>query len=389
MSEGHFSLAMILLILIGLAAANSTVQPQMLNTSWPWPQHPEERLPVGSLAFSADGKKIATYVQYGDTSIWDVASGTKIQTMNFRFEGGVMSFSPDGSKLVGINDRDIQIWDVASGDELQSMNCDPGTILVAFSSDSSKLITCDIHGTTSTWDVKRGVLLQNSKHGDGRPLDSEALSSDGSKLATSNDANRTTRIWDVASGTKLQELEHDHPVSFMAFNFDGSKLATYSVFGSYCDIWDVASGTKLKEFYLDKAATPALAFSPDGNKLAFDSFVANSSISIWDVVSGTKIQTMNVRWASGVMSFSPDGSKFAMGGGYDGFTRIWDVTKTITTSTSKKSDEKSPFPVASLSTAQNTTSNGNSSKLQQKSSGLGGILAIAALLCIYILRRKD
>jgi WD40 repeat protein len=387
-----------------------TAQPlQMLNSSTPTCLHHQlydecYNLSIKAIAFSPDGKKLAIFADSQDTSIWDVASGTMLQTMKEpnvdRYYRPVV-FSPDSSKLAMCNSwGEITIYDVNSGERLQWMT--EAALLLAFTPDGSKLVTCDWSGNISTWDVARGTKLQTLKTESGRRI-VYALSCDGSKLATCNYDDRTTRIWDVASGTMLHEIKHNHPVVFVAFNLDGSKLATNCAAESEITIWDVNSGEKLQISNLDKDTNDRiLALSPDGNKLVGfayegmnDRLEGEDTIKIWDATSGTKLQELKYHTQLGdggsdrVVAFSPDSTKLATGH-EDGYTLIWGVTKAITTPASKKSgaEELSSQVIAPM-TGQNTTARLDTSKPLQKSPGFAGILTVTALLCIFILWRKD
>lgn len=290
--------------------------------------------PVQSVAFSPDGSKLATSAWY--ESIWDVASGTKLQTLEPHDEEcHTLTFSSDGSKLAGVtpfNSPNIIIFDVNSGEKLQWMV--HYASLLAFRPNGTQLVTSDDANTISIWDVTRGANLQtlDIEHG---PNDvCHALSFDGSKLATCNYDDRTTRIWDTTSGMKLQEIRLNHPAIFVAFNFDGSKLAISSASENKIAIWDTNSGEKLNEFDLPASSGSPLevvAFSPDGSKLAiYDTYADTPHIIILDANSGKQLldlklnSPLNRQNLPFAIAFSPDGSKLATGQ-TDGYARVWEV----------------------------------------------------------------
>ncbi|WP_426514764.1 WD40 repeat domain-containing protein [Dactylosporangium sp. McL0621] len=72
-----------------------------------------------SLAFSPDGKTIASVANNGDYSVrlWDVATATNVRTLNpggKGFGGGAVAFSPDGTTLatVACEDNVVRLWNV-------------------------------------------------------------------------------------------------------------------------------------------------------------------------------------------------------------------------------------------------------------------------------------
>jgi FOG: WD40 repeat len=68
----------------------------------------------------------------------------------------------------------------------------------------------------------------------------------------------------------------------------------------------------------------AVAFSPDGQRLAFSS--EKGSVKIWSTTTFQEVQSLPFESARPVFSvaFSPDGRHCATGHG-DGFVRVWDV----------------------------------------------------------------
>lgn len=311
----------------------TTQEPLILNTTevvYDYSDRPDTIYQVKSVTFSPDGNKLAAVA--GNVTIWDVGSGTKIQTME-GYKGEILGnvvFSSDGTKLAtgASGGGDIIFWDTNSGVKLQWIHSFGPHL--AFSSDGSKLITLDWHGIISIWDATRGTKLQTMNTFDDTNL--VDISRDGSMVATTNSNERTTRIWDVASLSMVREIKHDHPVTYLAF-VDSNRLATLCDGESEISIWDVNSGEKLQKMNLDEDSGSPMAISPDGNKLATykDWHIGGSTdgiIRIWDVTSGTKLQELKYDYyleGKESVAFSPDSTKLAAG--YDdGYTLIWTLT---------------------------------------------------------------
>ena len=236
--------------------------------------------PVFGVAFSPDGKRLATASSDHTAKIWDADNGQELLTLRGH-EGPVFSvaFSPDGKRLAtASNDKTAKIWDAASGKELLAIRAHSSCVRsVAFSPDGKRLATASFDKTAKIWDAVSGKELL-ALCGHTREVFCAAFSPDGKRLATaSNDA--TAKIWDAASGKELLTLFGGaFAVESVAFSPDGKRLAMAS--GSEPTIWDAASGQGLLMLCGYSDIVHSVAFSPDGTRLATAS--EDMSAKIWD-----------------------------------------------------------------------------------------------------------
>ncbi|PMD34464.1 WD40 repeat-like protein [Hyaloscypha variabilis F] len=201
---------------------------------------------VNAVAFSRDGKQLASAADDQTVKLWDAATGAALQTLKGH-SGTVpaVAFSPDGKQLAsGSADRTVRLWDTATGAVLQTLKGHSDWVLtVAFSLDGKQLASGSRDKTVRIWDVATGAALQTLKgHSDW--VLTVAFSPDGKQLA-SGSLDKTVRLWDVATGAALQTLEgYSDWVNAVAFSPDGKQLASAS-YDQTVKLWDVAIGAVL------------------------------------------------------------------------------------------------------------------------------------------------
>ena len=110
-----------------------------------------------SLAYSPDGRTLATGGSNGNVKLWDAASGLERATFQ---QSGItcLAFSPDGETLAvggwGNQDATVKLWDLATGSELAPLPGDlPSLRSVTFSHDGKTLAAGTEAGSVFLWDV--------------------------------------------------------------------------------------------------------------------------------------------------------------------------------------------------------------------------------------------
>jgi tetratricopeptide (TPR) repeat protein len=229
-----------------------------------------------ALAFSPDGKLLATGNSYSKARIWDTASGHRLFDLDHTSAVNAVAFSPDGTRLATASEKNARIWAAATGKKLLEVGHARTLNGVAFSPDGTRLATASYDETARIWGTADGKQLLEVHHGD--TVRAVAFSPDGTRLATASD-DETAQIWDAATGQELLHVRHRAAVRAVAFSPDGTRLATASA-GYTARIWDAATGQQLLQVRHD-GVVRAVAFSPDGTRLATAS--QDKSVRIWDV----------------------------------------------------------------------------------------------------------
>jgi WD40 repeat protein len=319
---------------------------------------------VAAVAFSPDGRLVATGSHDGFLRLWDVCTGKRVGPLRPHFgKMDGVAFNPDGrSVAVWGEGPAVRLWPVPAplegepkqialrleartGLELDSS----GTVRVLDAStwrerrrlvqtlgssqmDNPESLSPIAHAPGSLAEEpiapKPGVVLKRlAGHTDS--VTGVVWSPEGKRLASAS-MDRSVRVWEVGNGGEPRLLHgHTQAVWGMAFHPDGRRLASAS--GDHhqpqqpgeLKVWDLPTGKELLTLPGHTRGAFGVAWSPDGKHLASAS--SDQTVRLWDADTGKGLRTLvghtGPVWG---VAFSPDGKRLASAG-HDGTVGIWDA----------------------------------------------------------------
>jgi serine/threonine protein kinase/WD40 repeat protein/tetratricopeptide (TPR) repeat protein len=318
---------------------------------WEWDYlkglcHPERATlntgPVDQIAFSPDGRQLASCNHNGAVKLWDVATGRALLTLPctdlskplfgrvaLSFKGKHFAFLSLDQNRYGPAESGpkLSVWDTVTGEKVSELFLGVGLLWgVAFSPDGNRVavvLSQPVGGTKCVvWNVTTGTreLELATPHDK-----SVTWGLNGHHIATGGDLRIT--IWDASTGKKVSSFtpRSSDPFGRLVFSPDGRRLAGLT-FQQGITVWDAATGQELLKLSGRPKGILDMAFSPDGKRLACSAEL-RSEIRLFNTANGQELSPLPGHSAGGdtSLTFSPDNQHLASANTQDGTVKIWDT----------------------------------------------------------------
>jgi WD40 repeat protein len=297
---------------------------------------------VTGVVFDPNGDVLLTVSYYDNSAkLWNIRTGEVLGTVTTGDYAIGGAFSTDGAGLFTGSTEEVELWDLQTSKQLTVFGA-PGHPLrdISLSADGRRLAvvntTVDFMAKhadlgsaryrmfLSLWDLETGQLIRHSAFA--VPFGSDAALTPDGHMILAGSGEGAAKFWDADTGGDLRTVSvHSRQVNGIAFSPDGRTVLTGS-FDQTAKLWNTQSGRVIRTL-TETGTMGSVALAPDGHRAVTSSSEDKLAVwTLWNMDSGRVIRRVTSRTGGGdVFGFSPDGRWFLTGGNWDNTARLWDA----------------------------------------------------------------
>ena len=325
-------------VLIGLAGltlvgGGLVLWMQTPHTLYTYRGHSDQ---VSTVAWSPDGKRIASGSGDGTVQAWDAADGNNVHTYLGYSLGSPLAWSPDGTQVAtstfvsGVGQQ-VQVLEVSTGKQILSY---PDASFGKWSPDGKHFAVAANDGV-QVWDTANGSKLYTYT------AQATTFSSNGqvgaSRLAWSPDGTRIAvgtvqlvDVWNAADGSHIYTYHgHENKNSDqerlvgLAWSPDSKRIVSATSSSNDVHVWDATDGSHVYIYKGHTYVVFAVDWSPTSNQIASAS--GDNTVQVWNAADGSNASFYHGhdKWVN-TLAWSPDGKRIATGG-QDKTVQVWSV----------------------------------------------------------------
>ena len=217
---------------------------------------------VDALAFSPDGKLLASGSADKTVKLWNPQDGKEIKSLPGHKESVYsVAFSPNGQLLAsGSNDTTIKIWDVKDQKEIKMFGTPPKAPEKPAPKKKEEKKKDEKKAEPKKEEPKKQILeMKDLPEGV-----TGVIFTPDNKEVLSIGFDKKLHYWNVADGKELKKLPPTPDDLFgLAISRDGKYVATAG-YGGSLRVYEIASGKETFKQQLPKMVTYCVQFTPDG-----------------------------------------------------------------------------------------------------------------------------